>query len=31
MTGQHRTQQMCRRVHMGLIAVSVLAVLVPLL
>lgn len=31
MTGQHRTQQMCRRVHMGLIAVSVLAVVVPLL
>jgi hypothetical protein len=31
MTGQHRTQRTCRRVHMGLITVSVLAVLVPLL
>jgi len=31
MTGQRRTQQMCRRVHAGLIALSVLAVLVPLL
>lgn len=30
LTGQHRTQQMCRRVHMVLIAVSVAAVLVPL-
>jgi hypothetical protein len=31
MTGQHRTQRTCRRVHLGLIAVSVIAVLVPLL
>ena len=31
MTGQHRTQRTCRRVHMGLVAVSVIAVVVPLL
>ena len=31
MTGRPRTQQMCRRVHAGLIAITVLAVLVPLL
>ena len=31
MTGQRRTRQMCRRVHVGLIALSVIAVLVPLL
>jgi hypothetical protein len=31
MTGQHRTQRTCRRVHLGLIAVSVIAVLVPFL
>ena len=31
MTGRPRTQQMCHRVHVGLIAVSVVAVLVPLL
>lgn len=31
MTGQRRTQKTCRRVHTGLVAVGVLAVLVPLL
>ena len=31
MTCQHRTQVMCRRVHAGLIAISVMAVIVPLL
>lgn len=31
MSGRPRTQQMCRRVHVGLIAVMVIAVLVPLL
>jgi hypothetical protein len=31
MTGQRRTQQMCRRMHVGLITLSVIAVLVPLL
>lgn len=30
MTGQRRTQLVCRRVHWGLIAVGVIAVLVPL-
>jgi hypothetical protein len=31
MTGQRRTQQTCRRVHAGLVAIVVLAVIVPLL
>lgn len=31
MTGQPRTPKVCRRVHTGLLALSVLAVLVPLL
>jgi len=31
MTGERRTQQVCRRVHTVLVAVGVLAVLVPLL
>ena len=31
MTGQRRTHVMCRRVHAGLIAISVMAVIVPLL
>jgi hypothetical protein len=31
MTGQRRTQQMCRRVHTALVAVCVIAVLIPLL
>jgi hypothetical protein len=31
MTGQRRTQRMCRRVHVGLVAICVMAVLVPLL
>ena len=31
MTGQRRTQQTCRRVHAALVAIVVLAVIVPLL
>lgn len=31
MTGQHRTQETCRRVHLGLVAIGVIAVIVPLL
>jgi hypothetical protein len=31
LTGQRRTQEMCRRVHTGLVAVGVLAVIIPLL
>jgi hypothetical protein len=31
MTGQRRTRVMCRRVHAGLIAITVMAVVVPLL
>ena len=30
MTGQRRNQMMCRRVHVGLVAVGVIAVLIPL-
>lgn len=31
LAGRRRTQQMCRRVHVGLVAIGVIAVLVPLL
>jgi chromate transport protein ChrA len=31
MTGQRRSQQMCRRVHVGLVAICVMAVVVPLI
>lgn len=31
MTGQHRTQETCRRVYLGLVAIGVIAVIVPLL
>jgi hypothetical protein len=31
LAGQRRTQQMCRRVHVGLVAIGVIAVLLPLL
>jgi hypothetical protein len=31
LTGRRRTQQVCRRVHAGLVAIGVIAVIVPLL
>lgn len=31
MTGQRRTQQMCRRVHVGLVSTGVIALILPLL
>lgn len=31
MTGRRRTQQMCRRVHAGFVAIGVIAVVLPLL